>query len=351
MQIMIGVPLKNQELEDIVIYLSTLGKQNAITTDAILSTYKQWAQTQQRETVPIAREYYRLYIKKTSVKHISDKQDVSYPQTPKMDLLKVPEVDTKMEGRPMTEEDMEDVGRRYRERRRKNKLCLPSIQYMERCRLVRSGVKAFDEHCLPSTLSGEMEELINVNRRNDFLIYLKCWEVCKAYKLPLTEDILMRALLYPGDKLITMKHEVRPIRQPGGYYIDQRLGCSMAEFGDRCHQNLGERKTDKKTTEKLKKMNFQEFQEFTWNLEEKGRSSLSGPHPNNFWPGHLLDKLRLYLPSVAKDKSLAIFNFVEHGYHGHAYPASYQPRDWWPMRDNSYVTYAYHDAHKVYFLN
>lgn len=37
-----------------------------------------------------------------------------------------------------------------------------------------------------------MEELINVYRRNEFLLYLKCWEVCKAYRLPLTEDILMR---------------------------------------------------------------------------------------------------------------------------------------------------------------
>lgn len=71
-------------------------------------------------------------------------------------------------------------------------LSLPSIQYLESCRLVRSGTKEFDNHCLPSTISGEMGELLNVTRRDDFLIYLQCWELCEAYGLPLTEDILMR---------------------------------------------------------------------------------------------------------------------------------------------------------------
>jgi hypothetical protein len=71
-------------------------------------------------------------------------------------------------------------------------LSLPSIQYMENCRLVRSGTKEFDNHCLPTTISGEMEELLNVTRRDNFLVYLQCWELCEAYGLPLTEEILMR---------------------------------------------------------------------------------------------------------------------------------------------------------------
>lgn len=71
-------------------------------------------------------------------------------------------------------------------------LCLPSIQYVERCRLVRSGTKSFDDHCLPSTISGEMEELIDMARMDAFLVYLQCWELCESYGIPLTEDILMR---------------------------------------------------------------------------------------------------------------------------------------------------------------
>ncbi|XP_036038281.1 EF-hand calcium-binding domain-containing protein 12 isoform X2 [Onychomys torridus] len=339
----IGVPLKNQELEDIVIYLGSLGKQNAITTDALASTYKQWSLAQQRSTLPTAREY--LTLRKASLKHTSQKQQaVPALQPPKMDLLKVPEVDIKMEGRPMTEEDMEDVGKRYRERRRQYKLLLPSIQYVESCRLVRSGTKHLDDHCLPSTMSGEMEELLNMSRRDNFLVYLRCWELCKAYGLPLTEDILMRALLYPGDKIISLREEVRPIRQPGGYYVDKRIGF-------RAHglSKLGTKKTDKKTSKKLKKMHFQEFEEFTRKLKAKRPSGSSCTHPNHFWPGHLLDKLRLYLPTVARDQSQAIFSCVETPHY--AYPAIYYSKDWWPLKDWAYLTQAYYDANKVYSIN
>ena len=34
--------------------------------------------------------------------------------------------------------------------------------------------------------------------------------------------LLLTALLYPGDKIIFQKDQVRPIRQPGGYYSDLR---------------------------------------------------------------------------------------------------------------------------------
>lgn len=71
-------------------------------------------------------------------------------------------------------------------------LTIPSIQYTEQCRLVRSGNKYFDNHCLPSTIPGELGELINLYRRDTFLVYLKCQKVCQNYGLPLTEDILVK---------------------------------------------------------------------------------------------------------------------------------------------------------------
>lgn len=39
-----------------------------------------------------------------------------------MDLLTVPVVDTQMEARPLTLEEMEDIGKRYRERKRQSKV-------------------------------------------------------------------------------------------------------------------------------------------------------------------------------------------------------------------------------------
>lgn len=70
-------------------------------------------------------------------------------------------------------------------------LVIPSIQYTEQCRLVRSGNKHFDNHCLPSTIAGEMGELINLYRRDTFLVYLKCQKACQYYGLSLSEDILV----------------------------------------------------------------------------------------------------------------------------------------------------------------
>lgn len=43
-----------------------------------------------------------------------------------MDLLTVPVVDMGTEARPMTLEEMEDVGKRYRERKRQSKVPLPT---------------------------------------------------------------------------------------------------------------------------------------------------------------------------------------------------------------------------------
>ncbi|EDM02139.1 rCG29671 [Rattus norvegicus] len=376
----IGVPLKTQELEDIIIYLGSLGKQNAITTEALASTYKQWSLVHQQSTIPTAREYHNLSTRRTALKYPPNRQQaISSLQPPNMDLLKVPEVDTKMEGRPMSDEDMEDVGRRYRERRRQykllalepelqshyahitlrgglpeevEKLSLPSIQYLENCRLVRSGTKQFDDHCLPTTISGEIEELLNMTRRDNFLVYLQCWELCEAYGLPLTEDILMRALLYPGDRIISLKEEVRPIRQPGGYYIDDRIVHSLAGFKN-LHKH-GEKETDKLSFKPpLQLRGLGHGCACSVMLRQKLKSKrLRGPsrtHPNHFWPGHLLDKLRLYLPTVARDRSLAIFSCIEHK--PPAYSAVYNSKDWWPMKDLNYMTYAYYDAKKVYFIN
>ncbi|XP_037658372.1 methyl-CpG-binding domain protein 4 isoform X4 [Choloepus didactylus] len=309
----VGVPLTNQEVEDIVIYLSSLGKYNSITTEILANTYKQWSLAVQRSTLRSRSEYYSLAKDKASPQSLSKKQKVnSALQPPKMDLLTVPVVDTQQEARPMTLEEMEDVGKRYRERRRQYKMTIPSIQYTERCRLVRSGNKQFDQHCLPSTICGEMAELIDESRRETFLVYLQCWKLCESYGLPLTEDILMKALLYPGDKIIYQKDQVCPIRQPGGYYCDFKIfPPNLALLRS---QGLGEaavKKTDKKTPKKIKKIYFKEFEEFTRKLKEKRPSGRQRTHPNFFWPGHLLDKLQLYLPTVAIDRSLALFSCVQ----------------------------------------
>uniref|UniRef100_A0A8D1BI37 EF-hand calcium binding domain 12 n=2 Tax=Sus scrofa TaxID=9823 RepID=A0A8D1BI37_PIG len=348
----VGAPLKSRDVEDIVIYLSSLGKHNSITTDSLTSTYKQWSLAQQKSTLATAAEYYRPAKQSASPQSPSKKQrENSTPQPPKMDLLTVPVVDMGTEARPMTLEEMEDVGKRYRERKRQSKLEVPSIQYTERCRLVRSGNEHFDEHCLPSTIHGEMGEIINRSRTDTFLVYLQCWKLCEAYGLPLTEDILMRALLYPGDKIIFQKDQVRPIRQPGGYYSDLRTfspNLALLRFQG-TSQPTDKKPDNRKMPTKNKKIHFKEFEEFTRKLKEKRPSGPQRTHPNFFWPGHLLDKLQLYLPTMTVDRSLALFSCVRRT--PQAYSVTYHPNHWWPIKAMNYMTCAYYDAPEIYHIN
>lgn len=88
---------------------------------------------------------------------------------------------------------------------------------------------------------------------------------------------------------------------------------------------------------------------FSRKLKAKRLSGSLCTHPNHFWPGHLLDKLRLYLPTVARDQSQAIFSCVEPPHY--AYPATYYSKDWWPLKDWAYLTQAGYDANKVYSIN
>ncbi|XP_054554750.1 EF-hand calcium-binding domain-containing protein 12 isoform X2 [Talpa occidentalis] len=342
-----GVPLKYQEVEDVVIYLSSLGKKNTITADVLESTYKKWYLDEQKSTLPATKRNYRSAKVKALCSSPKKQVDVA-PEPPKMDLLTVPVVNVEKESRPLTLEEMEDVGKRYRERKRRLKMPQPNIDYSEQCRVVRSGVKQVDDHCLPSTMSGEMGELINIARRDTFLVYLQCWRLCESYGLPLTEDILMKALLYPGDKIILQQDEVRPIRQPGGYYLDSKK-ISRLKVAQPRLPPLEEdaKKLDQRSPRKFKKIQFKEFEEFVRKMQMKRLDATQQTHPNFFWPGHLLDKLRLYLPTVTTDRSLALFSCV------HRQPPiySYHSNHWWPIRNKNYLTYAYYDACKVYHIN
>lgn len=57
--------------------------------------------------------------------------------------------------------------------------------------------------------------------------------------------LLLTALLYPGDKIISQMDQVRPIRQPGGYYSDLIPGSTPALFKALCSKKSMAKKMDK----------------------------------------------------------------------------------------------------------
>uniref|UniRef100_A0A672UZN5 EF-hand calcium binding domain 12 n=1 Tax=Strigops habroptila TaxID=2489341 RepID=A0A672UZN5_STRHB len=199
--------------------------------------------------------------------------------------LEVPAVNVEPEERHPSYDDMEEIGKNLRERKRREKVRVP-IEWKEKSRLVRCGDGPVDEHCLPSTLEPGLGELVDQYRRNTVLSYLASSKLCREHNVPIFEPTLQKGLLHPGDKIIKVGEHVRKIRQPGGYYTTGRVDAlSLARYcllsvPPPCFHRLLQRSKIQKTSE------------------------------NRFWPGHLLDKLCLYFPDKQHDRAHALFSYV-----------------------------------------
>ncbi|XP_070559008.1 EF-hand calcium-binding domain-containing protein 12-like isoform X2 [Ptychodera flava] len=78
---------------------------------------------------------------------------------------------------------------------------------------VKTGNRAVDNHALASTLSGETAEGIDRYREARLKEYHKLLQMCEERSIPLTQQLLERALLSPGDKNISRIG--KKITQPG----------------------------------------------------------------------------------------------------------------------------------------
>uniref|UniRef100_A0A674K1Y2 EF-hand calcium binding domain 12 n=1 Tax=Terrapene triunguis TaxID=2587831 RepID=A0A674K1Y2_9SAUR len=250
----------------------------------------------------------------------------------KLTLLEVPPIHTEPDRRPLTYEEMEEIGKRCRDRKRWEKV--NPIQWLERCRLVRSGNKAIDEHCLPSTMESEMGEITDQHRRTCYMVYLQCLKLCKEYNIPLTEKVLEKALLYPGDKIIKEGAYVRKIKQPGGPYTTM----------DGSHHQRQLLLSRQGLRNALKRNAKNGFLIFFRCLHAKWSNLSYKSHDNNFWPGHLLDKLRIYLPQIEPNQEHALFSYVHPT--PPVYPGVYNPHRSWPISDQGYVTYGNTETQK-----
>ncbi|XP_054935365.1 EF-hand calcium-binding domain-containing protein 12 isoform X2 [Physeter macrocephalus] len=184
----VGVPLKSQEVEDIVIYLSSLGKHNSITVDNLASICKQWSLAQQKSTLATAKEstypppppclhfcilgasvmeaaLAHLSVFSTSVLLLQVCQGQWFPTE------SIREAAGEFSSRASQDGPADRARGQHRDGGTAHDpggdggcgqaLPIPSIQYTEQCRLVHSGNKHFDERCLPSTSHGEMQAVPN----------------------------------------------------------------------------------------------------------------------------------------------------------------------------------------------
>ncbi|XP_078518518.1 EF-hand calcium-binding domain-containing protein 12 [Lissotriton helveticus] len=399
------------------------------------------------------------------------------------------------EGRPLTYEDMEEIGKMYRERRRTRKSRLKDL--VDHCGVVKSGNAAIDKHSMPSTLGPEHGDMVNHFRREVLLEYMDILQLCHKYDIPLSEELLEQALLYPGDKQLLDSEQLLRLKQPGTsllpsanlrphlyaggrtshlprgtetshlrpatgtsspgtqtshlrpatwtsppvtqtFHLRPATGTSSPvtqtshlrpatwtsppgtqtshlrpatgispkthgksrlsalpsgegpsvsssdAFKKQSFDVLGggksrlhmSRKPDYQDTEfsssyptrkharKVKSLvrgkyhsdhnstlkcwtTFEEYQEMTKNLKRKFPHLCSAPHVNAFWPGHLLDKLRIYIPHLTPTPGDALFSHIKPK--RESYPGIYNNTHTWPVSDQGYVIYGDTD-NKNYIL-
>ncbi|KAL8581975.1 hypothetical protein ACOMHN_027956 [Nucella lapillus] len=216
--------------------------------------------------------------------------------------------------------------------------------------VIRIGHKDVDNHCMQSTLDGEVGELMNQFRRNCLKEYFYAVRVCQEKGVILTPELLDRVLLYPAEmprqhimkKLAIPKGPLsglegnfaRPPKKPktppeirhkdkmkrsknGSLMIDVRHMyppmAKVAPVVTKENLSTGRALVSRKSDIW---MTFEEYDKYTKHLprrykkltvagrgdSEDGDSNITGYTKyqldmDKFWPGYMLDKLALYEPS------------------------------------------------------
>ncbi|XP_013914630.1 PREDICTED: EF-hand calcium-binding domain-containing protein 12 [Thamnophis sirtalis] len=374
------VPISKSELEDIIVFLTVSKKGHTITGADLAECQRLWLENvkdnwkqPKQEPLPMAKSA-SISSKADIFAHAKSSITSHVACQPKSNHLKVPPIDTNPDRRHLTYSEMEIVGKRYKETRRRLKRKTNPLHFAEQCRLVRSGDPVIDSHCLPSCLKGEMGELVDQHRLACYYVYVQCVKLCEKYGIPISERALKRGLLYPGDRFLRLGKDIRKLRQPGGYidnsvYLGESEGESSSKVVERKPKPI---KLVQRPSLAHRWKSFREFKKLTckhskrlqppsdiWNEQFFDENLFEGPdafakkymerelrrmyhclnpltNPNNFWPGHLLDKLYLYLPELRLDRSEVLFSRASHT--APVNPGINVPRRNWPVNDKGYMT-------------
>ncbi|NWX40969.1 EFC12 protein, partial [Steatornis caripensis] len=304
------VPISDKDLEDVVIFLTSSKPGNFTSLQDLTECQKQWLKMCKGQSPETKAATCKTATSPPSAGDTANEMKPHAPTKPERDLmyLEVPPVNTEPEQRHLTYDEMEEIGKLSRERRRREKNKDTPIEWKEKCRMVRSGDGCLDGHCLPTTVENDLGELLDQYRRNAVMSYLEISKLCRKHKVHISEAMLQRALLHPGDRIIKEGEDVRKIRQPGVYYSTGRTDASPSPV---------ESSTSSLETAPI---SIQETSQTSKETNRRvQRNKKQKPTHSNFWPGHLLDKLYLYFPEKQHDRAHALFSCVrptKPAYHG-----------------------------------
>ncbi|NXJ99450.1 EFC12 protein, partial [Corythaixoides concolor] len=313
------VPISDQDLEDVVIFLTSSKPGDFTSFEDLVECQKQWLEMRRGQSQDTKTATCKTATRSPAAGDSDDtKPDASTKAKRKLIHLEVPPINTEPERRYLSYDEMEEAGKLFRDRRRLRKNKDSPIEWKEKCRMVRSGDGPVDEHCLPSTLEADLGELVDRYRRKAVTSYLNSSKLCEERNIRIADRTLQRALLHPGDRIIKEGEDIRKIRQPGGYY-----GAGLADDSSPASGSQAKEVKSRFVQRELK------ISPLLPPCCVSPRRALSprrqrqyrgvGSSDNNFWPGHLLDKLYLYFPEKKHDRAHALFSYVHPArpaYHG-----------------------------------
>ncbi|XP_046561164.1 EF-hand calcium-binding domain-containing protein 12-like [Haliotis rubra] len=235
--------------------------------------------------------------------------------------------------------------------------------------VIKIGHKAIDNHSLVSTLGGEVGEMVNRFRQLRLKEYYDVVRMCEEKGVPLTQPVLERVLLYPpdlppgsikrrvsqpGQKLLSTRFATspKPPRAPlevrhkdkmkrsksGQLMIDSRhiypRGSNVTQSVSRETLSTGRALISRKID---CWMSFEEYEDLTSHLAVRYKQLHGNVDNNAFWPGHLLNKLRLCMPTP-NDGSQAVFYNTKQQKRSN--PGYHNDLQTWPVGPEGHVMYA-----------
>ncbi|XP_059505532.1 EF-hand calcium-binding domain-containing protein 12-like isoform X2 [Stegostoma tigrinum] len=231
------------------------------------------------------------------------------------------------------------------------------MDLMEKCLLVRGEKHTIACHSLPTTITGVMGETNNVYQEHCHKEYKKILKMCQYYGIPFTERMLEKALLHPGDKL-KMEPDLK-LRAPGTgllpnrevqKWVSTRRLIALNQLNRQLAGHKGVIQRESKLENILKDVS-QEKNLRKLKLKAQpmsGQSPSARANPYAFWPGHLLDKVRMYLPYAMLEHKEVFFNNVQED--SRLSPYGYYSNQSWPISEQGYLTYGDINMHKRYWL-
>ncbi|CAH1783951.1 unnamed protein product, partial [Owenia fusiformis] len=201
------------------------------------------------------------------------------------------------------------------------------VKKKEVSKVIKTGIKGIDDHSMPSTLEGDTASLIDEFRQLKLKEYHAITKLCQDSHIELSEQLLQKVLLYPPE--LTHKELKKRIKQPG----DELLSSKFADPPKKPKTPIEIRHKDKVKRSKTGKllmdtryaypqqhsianhgtkvtlphgkvvirrktdcwMTFEEYDRLTKHLAIRYQQLHGRVQENVFWPGHLLDKLRLHM--------------------------------------------------------